>query len=32
MTTPGNGYNEDDTHLDPEALATILGWLHGVLA
>jgi pimeloyl-ACP methyl ester carboxylesterase len=32
MTIPGNGYNEDGTHLDPEALATILGWLHGVLA
>jgi pimeloyl-ACP methyl ester carboxylesterase len=32
MTTPGNGYNEDGTHLDPEALATILGWLRGVLA
>lgn len=26
------GYNEDDTHLDPEALDTILTWLRGVLA
>lgn len=32
MTTPGNGYNEDDTHLDPEALATVLDWLKRVLA
>jgi dienelactone hydrolase len=30
--TPGNGYNDDGTHLDPEALETILGWLGGVLA
>jgi pimeloyl-ACP methyl ester carboxylesterase len=29
---PSNGYNEDGTHLDPEALETILGWLHGILA
>jgi pimeloyl-ACP methyl ester carboxylesterase len=29
---PGNGYNEGGTHLDPEALEIILGWLHGVLA
>jgi pimeloyl-ACP methyl ester carboxylesterase len=29
---PGNGYNEDGTHLDPEALRAILGWLGGVLA
>ncbi len=28
---PGNGYNEDGAHLDPEALEVILGWLHGVL-
>jgi hypothetical protein len=32
LTPPGNGYNEDGTHLDPEALETILGWLHGVFA
>jgi len=25
--TPGNGYNADDTHLDPEALTAILDWL-----
>jgi pimeloyl-ACP methyl ester carboxylesterase len=31
MTTPGNGYNDDDTHLDPEALSTILDWLRVVL-
>ena len=24
---PGTGYNEDGTHLDPEALQTILEWL-----
>src|SRR5262249_12370297 len=24
---PGTGYNEDGTHLDPEALRTILEWL-----
>jgi hypothetical protein len=29
---PGSGYNEDGTHLDPEALETVLGWLGGVLA
>lgn len=29
---PGTGYNEDGTHLDPEALETILGWLGGALA
>jgi pimeloyl-ACP methyl ester carboxylesterase len=29
---PGNGYNGDGTHLDPEALRAILGWLGGVLA
>ncbi len=28
---PGNGYNENGTLLDPEALETILGWLHKVL-
>jgi hypothetical protein len=32
VAAPGNGYNEDGSHLDPEALETILGWLHGVLA
>jgi hypothetical protein len=31
VAAPGNGYNEDGTHLDPEAFSTILGWLHGVL-
>jgi pimeloyl-ACP methyl ester carboxylesterase len=29
---PGDAYNQDGTHLDPEALETILGWLGGVLA
>jgi hypothetical protein len=28
---PGNGYNADGTHLDPEALDTTLGWLRRVL-
>lgn len=32
IATPGNGYNEDDTHLDPEALETILSWLRGVFS
>ncbi|HUZ39999.1 MAG TPA: alpha/beta fold hydrolase [Acidimicrobiales bacterium] len=32
VATPGNGYNEDGTHLDPEALVTIQNWLRGVLA
>jgi pimeloyl-ACP methyl ester carboxylesterase len=32
VVAPGNGYNEDGTHLDPEALETILGWLREVLA
>lgn len=27
MAAPGNGYNTDETRLDPEALATILGFL-----
>jgi hypothetical protein len=26
----GNGYNQNGTHLDPEALETILDWLHKV--
>ncbi len=30
-TSPGNGYNAPGTRLDPEALDTILTWLHGVL-
>ena len=30
LTAPGTGYNEDGTHLDPEALETILDWLHKV--
>ena len=25
--SPGNGYNDPDTHLDPESLTTILDWL-----
>jgi hypothetical protein len=29
---PGDGYNEDGIHLDPEALSAVLDWLHGVLA
>ncbi len=28
--SPGNGYNEAGTRLDPESLETILGWLHAV--
>ncbi len=28
---PGAGYNEDGTNLDPEALQTILDWLHPIL-
>ncbi len=31
IATPGNGYNADGTRLDPEALNTILTWLHRVL-
>jgi uncharacterized protein len=30
--SPGNGYNDPDTHLDPESLEIILGWLDTVLA
>lgn len=30
--TPGNGYNTDDTHLDPEALNDILTWLGTLFA
>jgi uncharacterized protein len=26
-STPGNGYNEPDTHLDPESVEIILDWL-----
>jgi hypothetical protein len=29
--TPGNGYNEPGTRLDPESLETILAWLREVL-
>ncbi len=29
--TPGNGYNDPGTHLDPESLDTILTWLHTVV-
>jgi pimeloyl-ACP methyl ester carboxylesterase len=32
LAAPGNGYNEDGTHLDPESLAKILDWLYGVLS
>ena len=32
LVAPGNGYNEHGTHLDPQALETILGWLREVLA
>jgi pimeloyl-ACP methyl ester carboxylesterase len=32
LASPDNGYNEDGTHLDPEALSTILNWLRGVFA
>ena len=28
--SPGNGYNDPGTHLDPESLETILGWLRTV--
>ncbi|WP_345764012.1 alpha/beta hydrolase family protein [Diaminobutyricibacter sp. McL0608] len=28
--SPGNGYNDPGTHLDPESLDTILGWLRSV--
>lgn len=28
---PGTGYNEPGTRLDPEAVSTILTWLHGVV-
>ncbi len=31
IATPGNGYNADGTRLDPEALNTILTWLHRIL-
>ncbi len=30
--SPGGGYNEDGTRLDPEALATTLGWLRALFA
>lgn len=32
MASPGNGYNDEGTHLDPEALSTILRWLDRVFA
>lgn len=32
VAAPGTGYNETSTRLDPEALETILVWLHGVFA
>ena len=28
-SSPGNGYNEPGTHLDPESLDTVLAWLRG---
>jgi uncharacterized protein len=28
IATPGNGYNADGTHLDPEALNIMVTWLH----
>jgi uncharacterized protein len=28
--TPGNGYNDPGTHLDPESLTTITSWLRAV--
>lgn len=31
ISTPGNGYNAEGTRLDPDALDTILTWLHRVL-
>lgn len=30
LASPGSGYNEEGTRLDPEALATILGWLQAL--
>ena len=30
--SPGNGYNDPGTHLDPESLSTILDWLHDLFA
>lgn len=30
IATPGNGYNAEGTRLDPEALDTILRWLHAL--
>jgi hypothetical protein len=32
LAAPGNGYNEDGTHLDPESLAKILDWLSEVFS
>lgn len=29
--SPGNGYNEPGTHLDPQSLETILAWLGGTV-
>lgn len=29
--SPGNGYNDPDTHLDPESLETIVAWLEETL-
>jgi len=31
-TSAGNGYNDPDTHLDPESLQIILDWLGKTLA
>jgi dienelactone hydrolase len=30
--SPGNGYNEPGTHLDPDSVQTILTWLHTLFA
>ncbi|MCL2482084.1 MAG: alpha/beta hydrolase [Propionibacteriaceae bacterium] len=32
VAAPGSGYNESDSPLDPESLATILRWMTGVIA
>ena len=30
VASPGSGYNEDGTHLDPESVETILDWVRAV--
>ncbi|MGA8245965.1 MAG: hypothetical protein WB797_03605 [Nocardioides sp.] len=32
VAAPGNGYNAEGTRLDPEALETMLTWLHSLFA